>query len=373
MYRQVSVIVLFAILFGLAFVVSPVYAGGAVCTANPWAGPPGTIFTFACNGFDANTQLNVYAVEPDGRAIAAGQVDGFQNDTGSSGILTDANGNAAFTWHSAGGGNEGFAHQIGSWTWVAHELGLGGAVVAQGQATIQVSSVSQLHSGAILTLNTSETLSKNVKRYTFVGGGFARDEIVNIWVTLPADCSGRDNVDAASADEPFFQGLFDGFFGPNSVKADESGSIAFTLDFYPQACRGLYTVTARALGSGAAAEAGFKVTGDAVSPEAVYSLTVSPSAVDALNPVITLLGGGFDAGHAINCWTTRPDGRVFAVGTTVTDTNGNFALTVHASGFDSFPPFASEEPGTWAVTCRDPSSGDTALASFTVFGLISDP
>jgi hypothetical protein len=372
MYRKAGMIVLFAVVLGLALTASPVYAGGASCSASPTAGPPGTTFTFFCSGFDGNTILNVYAVEPDGRAVAALQIDGFQGDTNNP-VKTDVSGNASFSWTSAGGGSEGFAHQIGSWTWVAHELGLGGSIIAQGQATVQISSVSELHSGASLALALTQILSQGARSYTFGGSGFARDELVNIWVTLPADCSGRFNVDAASADEPSFQGFYDGFSGPNTVKADEDGNIAFTLTFFSQACRGFYTVTARALGSGAAAEAGFEVTGDAVSPEAVYTLAVSPSAVSALNPFITLLGGGFDGGDAVNCWTTRPDGRVFPVGSAVTDANGNFALTVHASGFDSFAPFASEEPGSWTATCRDPSNGDTAIASFTVYGLVSDP
>lgn len=369
MHRKIGLFMLLACTFlGLGLLATPAQAAGAKCWSDPTSGPPGTSFYIWCSGFSPNIHVNVYVVEPDGRAVSAAQITGFTSNVGGASILTDLAGNAAFWWHSAGGGNQGFAHQIGTWTWVVHELGPGNTVVAQGTTSVTIESVAAPLSGAKLYASTSDWMT-----WSFTGSGFARDETVNVWVSLPANCSGRLNVEAALADEPAIQGLFDGFVGPSNVKADEGGNIAFTIVFSSRACRGFYTVSARALGSGAGAEVTIEVRGGSVAESVGASLTVVPDSVDALNSNITLLGSGFGASTVVNCWATRPDGRTFKVGDVKTDAGGSFALTAHASGMDSFAPYASEEPGWWAATCRAPSNGTTAIARFLVYGLTSDP
>ncbi|MGB8647517.1 MAG: hypothetical protein WCF84_19950 [Anaerolineae bacterium] len=365
MHHRAGLLVVLAL--GLLILVSPVQAaGGAICLATPVSGPPGTAFTFTCTGFSPNTIVNAYVTEPDGRAVGGSQVSGFVSNLGNGGILTDKTGTATFTWQTAGGGAAGFAVQFGAWTWVVHQLGQGGAVVVEGQLSVNITAMPTALSGAVLTVSPSAGTTFN-----FLGAGFDANEMVNTWVTLPPDCSGRTNVEGASAAEPLIQGLYDGFYGPNTVKADKDGSIAFSLVFYPQACRGFYSVTAHALASERGGIASFEVTGSAPKVDAL--LTATPGSVNATAPFLTLLGSGFQAGTSVNCWTTRPDSREFGVGTAAVDGSGNFALSIHASGFDSVWPFSSEDPGIWYATCRSPAGGLTGVTSFIVTSMTTDP
>lgn len=366
MYRRVGLLVLMTLVLGLALTAAPAQAGGASCWADPTAGPPGTTFGIYCSGFSPFANVNAYVVEPDGRAVSAGQVIGL------SVIKASSSGSVSFAWHSQDGSQElpfggAFAHQIGNWTWVVRELGPAQSVVAEGQTTVTVKSKDAPQSGAWLDAKSSDWMT-----WWFTGGGFAPNETVNVWVTLPPNCSGRDNVEAASADDPYIQGLFDGFFGPTNVKADEGGSIGFSVVFSSRACLGNYAVTAHALGSGAGSIVWFEVKGKEVATSGGTWITANPNDVDALNPLLTLFGYGWEPYEVVSCWTTRPDGRAFPVGNVKADASGSFALDIHASGFDSFSPYASEEPGMWSATCNA-QDGDTALTSFMVHALTSDP
>lgn len=361
------------ILAGLFLAAAPANAAGAVCSSDPVSGPPGTRFNINCIGFSANIHVNAYVVEPDGRAVSAVQVVGFGSNVGGGDILTDAAGNASFVWQSQDGrtelpGGGSFGHQIGEWTWVVHELGFNNSVLAQGQAKLTIESYQWEQAGATL-----DSESTDNKLHTFHGSGFAPNEYVNLWVSLPLHCSGRGNVEGASADDPLFQGLFDGFIGPNTVKANEFGDISFTILFTSRACRGYYKVTAYALGSGYGAITEIAVGGEALITALGVSVSAVPDSIDALDPVLTLLGNGWGANENINCWSTRPDGRSFSLGTISADAAGHFAWDVHISGFDSFAPFASEEPGMWSVTCRAPAGGATALTTVMVHALTVDP
>lgn len=373
MSRRVLFLVLALVLAGLFFAAAPANAAGASCWSDPVSGPPGTKFSVYCSGFSPNTHVNAYVVEPDGRAISAGQIVGFLSNVGGGDVLTDAYGEANFVWQSQDGrtelpGGGSFAHQLGEWTWVVHELGLNKTVLTQGQTKVTIEAYHWEQTGAELVSETSDN-----KLHHFYGRGFWRDEYVNLWVSLPLNCSGRSNVEGASADDPLFQGLFDGFIGPNTVKADEYGEIDFTILFTSRACRGYYKVTAYALGSGYGAITEIAVGGDAIVESLGVTVDAVPDSIDALDPVLTLLGNGWGANEAINCWSTRPDGRSFSLGTVTADAAGHFAWDVHISGFDSFAPFASEEPGYWSVTCRAPASGATALTRVMVHALTVDP
>ncbi len=374
MYRRVGGLALLALLLALAFVPNTARADlGALCWSDPTSGPPGTKFAIYCTGFSPNTHVNAYVVEPDGRAVSAGQVVGFISNAQGGDILTDKDGNASFWWQSQDGSEEQpaggtFAHQLGDWTWVVHELGLTQTIVTQGEVSVHIESVDRPQSGAVLSSETTDN-----QTFNFYGAGFVRDEFVNIWVSLPADCSGRSNVEAASADDPFYQGLFDGFFGPSTVKANEFGEINFPIAFSERACRGYYKVTAYSPKSGLGAINEILVGGNAILESLGIYINVTPSSVDALNPIVTILGSGWDAFEEINCWSTRPDGRSFALGTVKADASGSFAWDTHISGFDSFAPYASEEPGVWSVTCHAPADGHTALTTVIVHALTSDP
>jgi hypothetical protein len=335
-------------------------------------GPPGTTFSIYCSGFSALTYVNAYVVEPDGRAVSAAQVAGVSGYGTASAFLTDTGGNVSFAWHSQDGSDElpgggAFAHQIGNWTWVVHELGLTQTVVAQGQATVTIDSKQAPQAGATLYASSTDW-----QTWWFTGTGFAPLETANVWVSLPANCSGRANVEPASADDPYIQGLFDGFFGPSNVKASDAGDISFSVVFSSRACLGWYAVTAYAPGSGAGGIVSFEVRGDEVTTTSGTVIYTTPASVSALEPYLLIYGSGFWSGEVVSCWTTRPDGRTFPVGN-ANASGGAFALDTHASNFDSFAPYASEEPGWWYATCRGNSSGYTAITRFEVFALTSDP
>ena len=346
---------------------------GAVCAADPALGAPGTRFEITCSGFSPNVRVNAYVVEPDGRAISGAQVVGFDSNVGDGNILTDADGRAHFSWKSEDGSREllgggSFAHQLGDWTWVVHQLGAAQSIVTSGQVRVTIEPVNWEQVGATLQVS-----SEHWSRYHFSGAGFWRDEYVNLWVTLPPNCSGRANVEGISAEDPFYQGVFDGIFGPNTVKANERGEIAFDFIFTANACRGEYHTTAYAPGSGYSAIAAYEVKGQAINVSASHRISVMPTAVNALDPRLTILGSNWHAYEAVSCWSTRPDGRSFDVGTIKADAGGSFALDIHISGFDSTAPYASEEPGVWSLTCRAVADGGTALTNVTVHALTVDP
>ncbi len=373
MNRKVVTLVLAAMLLGLGFAANPAQAAGASCWSDPTSGPPGTSFHVYCAGFSPNTHLNTYVVEPDGRAVSGGQVVGFSSNLGDGDILTNLYGEANFVWYSQSGAERQpfggmFAHQLGAWTWVVHELGATQTVALQATTTVVVESKTFDTSGAALDVTTNDN-----KTFWVYGSGYARDEYVNVWVSLPTDCSGRTNVEAASADDPYIQGMYDGFSGPSAVKANEKGEILFPLTFSVRACRGWYSVTARALGSGNGAIADIQVKGDAVMETNGVWISVSPDAVDALNPWISIQGAGWGSLTMVNCWSTRPDGRSFNLGTIKANMAGELSWNGLVSNFDSFSPFSSEEPGMWYVTCRAPANGDTAMSSVSLYGLMSDP
>jgi hypothetical protein len=155
------------------------------------------------------------------------------------------------------------------------------------------------------------------------------------------------------------------------VRADKNGDIVFSMVFRPEACRGVYSLSARTPGDEGIGVVQFEVTGNAVSDNA--SLTATPAVVNSIAPFLTLLGSGFDPASVVSCWTTRPDGRAFGVGTANVDKSGNFSVLIHASGYDSFWPYASEEPGIWYATCGSTGGAATAVTSFMVTSLTNDP
>lgn len=371
MYRKLALVVLGALTLALAFTSGAARADkGAWCWSDPIAGPPGTTFTIYCSGFSANTLLNTYAVEPDGRAVSGERVTGFSSTYGNGSVKADANGDAMFWWHSQSGPTYGFSHQIGDWTWVVQQLGPTQSIAAAGKTTVTIQSVSSPQWGAWL-----EGSSVTGRAWSFHGWGFLRDEYVNIWVTLPWNCSGRANVEAAAADDPStVQGVYDGFSGPGSVKANEQGEIWFDLDFGAQACLGFYKVTAYAPGSGYGAIHEFQVKGNSITQSVGQGIAAVPDSVSALHPYFALWGWGWDAWEQVNCYSTRADGRSFNLGTVKADASGAFAWeNVHVSGYDSFAPFASEEPGMWSLTCNGPGTGHRATTGIMLYGLQTDP
>jgi hypothetical protein len=125
------------------------------------------------------------------------------------------------------------------------------------------------------------------------------------------------------------------------------------------------------------------VNGNPVTANA--DLDVIPDSVNALDPRVTITGAGFPAGANVNCWFTRPDGRVQATNNQNTDSvytakvgsDGTFALSVVAGNSTYYNNVlglvSSEEPGVWAATCATPDQSALATYEFTIYGLATDP
>jgi hypothetical protein len=338
-------------------------SGSWVCTVSPGHGPVGTTFGIGCSGFSPNTILNVYAVEPDGRASGL-NIYGFFPTS----IKTDSSGAAGFRFVTE---IPGFSSvPPGTYIFVVHELAPGGGIASEAHIPVVVDSSPRPLVGAILQQVGSTQQGLDDIR-SFVGTGFAPFEAVNIWVTQPpaSQCSGL-GIDQLTL------GTLPGngsslWKGPGTVKADASGTIAFTIDFHVSNCTGQFWVSAHALGSGIGAETSIWFTGLPVGPTNAL-VFVSPDPVPAFHSFHVVSGTGFPANTGVNCWYTRPDGRVlsFIDVNAKTDSSGSFSV---GSTLDDFPPFTSTEPGMWAVTCATPDHSVLGIGRFMVVGLLSDP
>ncbi|MGE5140761.1 MAG: hypothetical protein ACM3JD_14930, partial [Rudaea sp.] len=71
MHRTLRYLTIFALLAAVVILAAPAQAstGDVACTVSPSDGVVGDVFVITCSGFSPNsTAINVYAVEPDGRA-----------------------------------------------------------------------------------------------------------------------------------------------------------------------------------------------------------------------------------------------------------------------------------------------------------------
>lgn len=388
----VLVLLLTVLLFGLAN--GHARAAGGTLSVEPASGPAGTVFTFTASGFSPNKTLNVFAVEPDGIASQ-----GCYNYIAPCDIKTNSSGVASFTWQSD---KSAFRSQaLGKYTWVVRELFLAGEHV-DGQADVRITpGGEEIVSGAALSITPSRG-----REFTASGSGFAPLEAVNLWLTLPVNCSSDIFAYPSGAIE----------FG--TAKASSSGTIGVELNFtewkfftvglpgFPPFtwyitsladCSGTYSLTARALGSGSGATVSFEVTGNALpNTDAQLQVTVLNSdatgGADPLHPVIGVVGTGYAPNEGINCWSTRPDGRVYEEPAwTANPIPGVYGgdgmrLTMKADGGGTFnsawqigwsqrdfsntwgfdPKISTEEPGLWYLTCRGASSDRYGVASFWI-------
>lgn len=356
--RLLKLAVVLGAIVALALIAHPASAAGSDCWVDPAAAPVGTVFTISCWGFTPNTWTNVYAVEPDGRASGIDTYGFFPTN-----VKSDGGGYATFYFVTEYPAY--FSVPVGHYTFVVQELAPGGIRLAQ-EAHVEVQSRAESYSGAYLEATVDG-------RYvSFWGWGFAPWEAVNTWVTQPpgAECSGI-GIDQLSLGALGTDGS-SLWSGPQTVKADGAGNIAFTVTFNSRACIGEYHVTARALGSGRAAEAKFTINGDAVTESGGAWIWVDPDSVPTYNSSFTVYGAGFPANSGVNCWFTRPDGRVldFINQNATTDAGGSFATGAY---LDDFPPYTSSEPGMWYVTCATPDHSYLAIATFWAHGLTTDP
>lgn len=360
MRSTIKILTVLAFFAALAIIAAPASAApNAVCIANPGAAPVGSVFHIACSGYSPNTTVNIYAVEPDGRTSGL-NIYGFFPTI----AKTDSSGTAGFAFRTEAPGV--FSVPPGDYTFVMQELAPGGGVAVLGQITVTVQSSDRPLVGAVLVASKVGT-----RTFAIAGFGWAPGEGVNIWVTQPpgTQCSGL-GIDQLTL------GALPGngsslWTAPGTVRADASGNIGFTIAFRPSACTGDYTISARALGSGIGAEVTVTVSGSTVVDTGAL-VFVNPSSVPAFRSRHTVSGTGFPANTGVNCWYTRPDGRVlfFINANATTDASGSFAVS---NSLDDFPPFTSTEPGWWTVTCATTSRSALGEARFLVYALMSDP
>lgn len=356
-YLKLAAIALAIIALGLA--VRPANAAGSCWVTPGDSAPVGTTFWIYCDGYQPNIYTNVYAVEPDGRASGFNYYGFFPTS-----VKTDASGVAAFYFATEYDGL--WSTAVGHYTFVIHALGLGNTPINEHKVNIDVQSRPENNNSAWLY---STVDGRDV---TFWGGGFGPWEMVNPWVTSPdgAKCSGfgfdQLTLGALGA------GGSSTWSGPGTVKADGGGNIAFTMHFNSSACIGEYVVTVRGPSSGTAAETSFAINGDKVTETGGASIWVDPNSVPAYGSAVHGYGSGFPANTIINCWFTRPDGRVLSfINVDVkTDASGSFGGVAF---LDDFPPYTSTEPGTWYATCATPNRSHLATTWFTVYALQSDP
>jgi hypothetical protein len=255
--RFVKVAVVLAALVALALVPHSALAGGNLCVADPASAPVGTDINITCSGYSANTWINVYAVEPDGRASGIDIYGFFPTN-----IKTNAAGVAAFRFTTEFPG--AFSAAVGKYTFVVQQIGLGHTILVENHVDVTVAARAENYTGAFLT-STVDSSPASGSDVAFVGGGFDPFENVNTWVSQPAaaNCSGL-GIDQLSLGA-LGTNSSSLWSGPGTVKADAAGDIAFSVHFNPSACIGVYTLTARALGSGRAAESSFTIDGKSVT------------------------------------------------------------------------------------------------------------
>lgn len=379
------------ILLALSFVPVPrAYAGVLPCIASPGSGPVGTTFTLTATGFTPNTNLWLYAVDPSGAAFSSPLIQGFGGATRS-----DETGTVVFTFSSRFQQifsqfpgqpdviSDPIDRELGTWTLVAQETGLGGVTVAQAncQVTITGGGGATLL-GAVLTVTPQTGFSDT--NFTLIGTGFAPDEIVNTWLSPPYGCDtfgyNLDRVDyihAASSAYTY-----------RSARTDASGS--FSLQIFantPYFCTGQWAVSAQALRSGLGGVATFNVTGHPNPATGDTLIFVSPSVGPSRGGTFTITGFGYLPHEPINCWFTRPEGTVREFTVFSADASGSFSFTF-STDFDHVEdvvgPGSTLTPtvigqynlgslGQHAMTCKGQQTNSIAITTFTVVGGPSDP
>jgi hypothetical protein len=344
-------LIVLALVFFASVYAAPVSAATGTCTVTPSVAPTGTTLDATCSGLTPNQTANTYLVEPDGRTQTGCEAESVF--TAPCNPKADASGNVSFSIVTAEPKDEGFG-ALGTWTVVADNPGGASAV-----GSFSLTGNGQGVSGATLTI----TLT-GPNTWLVSGSGFGPGEIVNGWFDVPSNCSGSEHpgISTTVMSQDDYRVPF--------PKADSAGNVSFTFcaaqfDTEAAYCTGTYQLTLRGLASGNGASAWFTVTGNRISPYNGSSIQVVVGATvdgvfyngSTIAPAITIIGTNFPPFSGINCWATRPDGRVFPWeegGRIGTDAGGNFSVSgfVGAVG-DSFE--LSTEPGVWAMTCATPS------------------
>jgi len=345
-------------LLGLGAMTAPAAHAGtqATCWTDPTSGPIGTVFTVYCAGFSRDTILNVYYVEPDGAALAYGDIK--TNETGSIAL-------PFFTKFGTFG-----ATSVGNWTVVADQKGLANSIIAHAQVTFRVTGGTEGVSGAAIW--TDPTKVTPLHTFILYGSGFAPNETVTVWWEYPnGDCSSFTYHDWIF-NTPGYRGYSSLYVG--DVKADAGGNFAVNDGFNPTACEGAYRYVARGNGSGLGGETWVTLVGNAITTTAGASLSASPTTVAGAADWVYFTGSGFGANSPVSCWITTPHSQVTAVDQlwqppTKSDASGNLSFSIYTGSLAPQFILASEGAlGTYTMTCKGETTGAIATADFRVTG-----
>lgn len=376
-----------ALLVLVAFVFVPghsVFADTTVeCSSNPASGAPGTIFEFTCSGFTPNSMVYAYLVEPFGAARPLPHQEG--------GLKIDEHGTVTFTlpsrfFDAVVNGDATF--QVGTWTFVADELGPARTIMHHGQVEFKITGGAESVSGAALQADPA-TIHKPAQGYahfnvpegqfnfpnssepvTLTGTGFEAGEMVSFWLE-PANggCASltehQSNVFQLVSpgiitlflDEdfntPIYNGLGAQYF--TTVKADESGQARADAYFTMLACEGMWHFVARGNTSHRGAETWVTVIGNSVTVNA--SLTADRATVPAMFGTVSFHGEGFAPQEQLSCWLTSPHGSTlgfpsdtFFTGTFSEVTYRDHVIHADANGSFNFQLVTGNEFAQWTVT-----------------------
>lgn len=379
---------------------APVFAGAIDCTADPAVVVLGERINITCTGFDRDTIVNSYVVESTGFAEIG--KDNYaacltsSRGEGGPAFKTDETGTVVLYWYTQDGTGDcgpnrqdyydGYANQIGTYTVVVHELGPARSIKYAGKVDVTLMGPSLVLGGASLQVPASAFAGEQL---TISGWGYVPGEMVSVWFTRPANCSGMGwwfYTGPSAFDPTQWDGA--GVSGPGNVKAGEGGAFSATYQLgtpkdnnYP--CLGEWTVSARALGSGRGAEASFQINGHSVDNNAlVWVLEDSVFSEgnaqcdfgDVCGITVHVSGSGFPAGSRLNCWMARPDGTAY----TAYNPFGNeaFSVLVGPGGTFSGVPttwtaeksWQGEQLGRWGLSCGTPDGEYVGTDYFDVFG-----
>lgn len=336
-------------------------AADASCAVSTARAAIGTNVVFTCGGFDPNTVVFPYYVQPDG-AAEAGPLD-YAYPT-----KTDAQGVVTFVFPTGGDGS--FTFGVGKWTLVVEQLGLGHTVVHRAEASVIVTGGTEGVSGAVLR-GSADSVFKG-EDWAMYGSGFAPFEIVTIWGENP---NGECSTYAFNTGVGFNYYNLDGVdtFQLGDIKADGAGNfVADFGHFFPADCQGKWHFVARGNASKRGGDTFVTVKGLAVKESA--SLVADKNPVRALFDTLSFHGSGYAAGEHITCWTTDPQGRAVVLGETKADAGGNMALSWYTGSLVPGLPVTSQGPlGEWAATCKGDSSGAIGIARYVLVGNVVDP
>lgn len=428
-------LVLAAILFVLGLAIVPqsttFAAADATCSSDPSSGPVGTTFVITCWGYTPASYVYAYLVEPTGVATPLFESNGA--------IKVREDGSITYSQSSKYGNASTL--QVGTWGFVAEELGLAKTVLHRGETWFTITGGTEGVNGAALSASPT-TINKPEKAYghfdfgfgyflttepsapvTLAGSGFMPGEIVTYWVEPPGggcpSMTRHNSVDYGAVipgvaalyqrvdfNTPLYDGLGAQFFA--DAKADENGQANVQAVFFVYACEGPYRFVARGNTSGNGAETWVTVIGNAVSTNAW--LTADPTSASAMFGTIHFSGAGFGANEHVTCWLTTPQGRTIGYPeeyffsyslpdehlrnqAIMANANGDIAFSFVSGSYyekihetlliggvsQSFDgtfqlPIQSEGAlGEYAMSCRGDSTGNTAIARFTLTGGFVDP